>query len=580
LSRRFSTAGFLLASLLGAAPPAAAQFFRGVNISGAEFGQTHLPGVYNTDYTYNSELTFRYFAARNLNLVRFPLQWERLQPVLRGPLDPQNLSLLKGVVSWAKADGNLLILDIHNYARYSINENGKLNTYVIDQPVGGVVKVSRDDLIDLWVRLSDEFASEPAVYAYDLMNEPHDLTGWKDISQAVLTAIRQNGDDKLVMVPGDSWSSANRWQSVHGPAAWITDPANNFLYEAHQYFDSDESGTYSKSYDTELAANPNLATVGSTRVQHFLDWCHSNNVRGYLGEFGVPDTDSRWWAVLDDFLQTLDAAGMSSSYWAAGEWWGTYALSVQPLNSYTVDRVQMPYLLAHLPPGSFTSVSAASNGSPTFAPGSLMAGYGTGLSPGTDQAASLPWPTSLKGVMVQLTDSAGGIFNAPLTYVSPGQIDYLIPAEAALGRVNIQVLAAGQVLARGSYVLERVAPTLFSANGSAGGPAAALIQRVKADGTVTYEYTSAGPIDFGDAADRLFLVLFGTGFRNPASPSRTALSLGSTTLSIAYQGPQPDTPGLDQINAELPRSLVGAGQVAVTLQVDGKSANPVTLGFK
>ena len=117
------------------------------------------------------------------------------------------------------------------------------------------------------------------------------------------------------------------------------------------------------------AATPRSPPSARRAWPHFLDWCRSNQVRGFLGEYGVPDSDPRWWAVLDDFLKTLDAAGMSGAYWAAGEWWGPYALAVQPLNGFTVDRPQMAYLLAHLPPGAFTSVSAAGNAGSTFAPG-------------------------------------------------------------------------------------------------------------------------------------------------------------------------------------------------------------------
>ena len=515
--------------LFAMSPTVHAQFLRGINISGAEFGQSHIPGVFNTDYTYNSEPTFRYFATRNLNLVRFPVMWERLQPQLQGPLDPLNLSLLKSAVAWAAAAGNLIVLDIHNFGRYSINESGKLNTYVLDVPVNGVVRVSRADLADLWVRLSTEFAAEPAVYAYDLMNEPHDLPDWKGISQTVLTAIRNNEDPKLVMVPGDSWSSANRWETTHGPLAWIADSAGNFLYEAHQYFDSDESGSYAASYDSELRRNPQLATVGSTRVTHFLDWCRSNGVRGYLGEYGVPGSDPRWWAVLDDFLNAIDAAGMSGTFWAAGEWWGSYPLSIQPSNSYTVDRPQMPTLLRHLPPGAFTSVSAASNAGMTFAPDSLMAGYGVGFP--SDAA-------------VELTDSAGGVFTAPLLYNSATQINYRIPPDAALGRMTVAVKSGGQTVARGTFTLERVAPTIF--------PHGAVVDR-----------TDGG---------RVFLTLYGTGWRNGVAPD---LKIAGAPVPILYFGVQPDVPGLDQINAELSATLTG--QVAITLTIDGKPANPVSL---
>src|SRR6185436_4580180 len=159
-----------------------------------------------------------------------------LQPAPRSPLDPQYLGRLKTAVSWAAACGASVILDVHNFARYSFRENGKLDTCVIDQAYHGAVRISRHDLADLWIRLSGEFVHEPAVYAYNLMNEPHDIAGWKEISQLVLTAIRDNGDGKLIMIPGDSWSSANRWPDVHGPTGWITDPADHFMYEAHQYF--------------------------------------------------------------------------------------------------------------------------------------------------------------------------------------------------------------------------------------------------------------------------------------------------------------------------------------------------------
>src|SRR6266853_1704494 len=316
-----STATFLFLLMTGSS---FGQYSRGINLAGAEFGENNLPGTFGRDYTFNSETTYRYFGAKNLNLVRLMLRWERLQPVLRGPLDPNYLAGAKNNVAWAKVHGDK-------------------------------VKVAGADLADLWIRLSNEFRDEAAVYAYDLMNEPHDMgnASWKTISQAALMAIRSNGDRKLIMIPGDAWSSAEQWPSVHGPTSWINDPASNFAYEAHQYFDRDNSGTYALTYDQELALNPNLAVVGPTRVTNFVNWLKANNVRGYLGEYGIPNTDARWMTVLDNFLGTLDAAGLDGTYWAAGEWWGTYPLSVQPQNNFTTDRAQLSVLSGHLAPGSF-----------------------------------------------------------------------------------------------------------------------------------------------------------------------------------------------------------------------------------
>ena len=39
-------------------------------------------------------------------------------------------------------------------------------------------------------------------------------------------------------------------------------------------------------------------------------------------------------------------------------------------------------------------------------------------------------------------------------------------------------------------------------------------------------------------------------------------------------------PGLDQINAALPRSLIGRGEMDLVLMVDGKTANTVKINIK
>jgi uncharacterized protein (TIGR03437 family) len=71
--------------------------------------------------------------------------------------------------------------------------------------------------------------------------------------------------------------------------------------------------------------------------------------------------------------------------------------------------------------------------------------------------------------------------------------------------------------------------------------------------------------------------LYGTGFRNGSSAS---LQIGSTTLPLLYAGKQPQFPGLDQANVELPRPLMGAGELNVTFLVENKPANVVTVVFR
>lgn len=563
------------------------QYRRGVNVSGAEFGSGNIPGQLGRDYTFNSEATFQYFGDKTLSLTRICLLWERLQPALSGPLDPTYLQHLKENITWAKAHGVEVIINIQNYGRYTL-PGAPSGGYIIDNPASdGSIKVKASDLADLWVRLSDQFKFERAVYAYGMMNEPHDMgaANWHQISQTVLSAIRANQDDKLVLVPADAWSSGDQWPKVNGPFSWIQDPANNFAYEAHVYFDHDGSGTYSQAYDTELKNNPNLPNIGVTRVSHFISWCQTNSVRGVVDEYGIPDNDSRWNTVMDKFLNALDKAGMDGAYWAAGEWWGSYALSVQPVN-FVQDRPQLPTLLAHNPGGYLSALSSASLSVARAAAGSLVTLYGTGFTTSTDQQHGAPYPLSLAGVTVQVTDASGAKSSAGLLYASPGQINLQMPSQMTSGPATIMVTYNGAQVASGSVQVMAAGPALFTTNSAGNGLASAWVVRVNPDGMQNYEAVAQFdstqnamvpvPIDFGNAGDTLYLLLYGTGVQ----PGSATVHIGTVSVPGSYAGPQGQYPGLDQVNVQLPGSLAGSGQVNVSLNSGSVISNSVTLVFK
>jgi endoglucanase len=579
---------------------------RGVNVSQAEWGDplNETYGIGN--YTYATAPTFNYFAARGLPFIRLVVKWERLQPTLLGNLDPTQLGYLQQDVAFAKASGALVSIVPHNEARYATSESQVANydsdACIIDNPCSGSsVNVTSNDFVDFWVKMSNVFKDEPAVAAYDLTNEPHDMgvANWGQIAQMALTAIRNNGDTKTIMIPGDGWSNATYWSTYNGNSAFITDPANNYYYEAHLYFDHDFSGTYAWTYDQELASveNPPFGpSVGADRLAPFVTWCTTNKVPCYLGEYGLPNNDPRWLTVLDNFLKALDEARMPGTYWAAGELWAAVPtcscslLAVEPSNNFTTDAEQLPTLLAHLAPASFRTASSAASYGWASAPGQLVAGYagyGTALATGTELPPGA-WPTEMQGAQVQLTDSGGKVSLAPLLYVSPGQINYQIPSGVAAGLATATVLNGTTTVATGVLEIESIAPTLFTANSTGQGVAAAQIQRVHPDGTYDYESvatydTASGqfvtaPIAFN--GDSLYLLLYGTGFDAASGKSGTGVNVGEASTTVLFSGSQGQYAGLDQIDVQLPSSLAGAGQVTVNATVDGATANPVTIAFQ
>lgn len=569
---------------------ATAQFLRGVNLAGAEFGEHTFPGVAGTHYTFNSEASYEYFGSKGFQIVRVPVRWERLQPQLSGALSPGYLQGLRDNLTWAERHGLRVVIDIHNYGRYKQAEGGAVREFVIDNIYDGTVKVPAAALADIWVRLSREFRGHPALYGYGIMNEPHDMgqASWKQVSQAVVSAIRSDGDNTLLLIGGDSWSSAARWEQTHGADSWIADPADNFAYEAHQYFDADASGTYTRSYDQELASDPDLLNAGVRRLAPFVEWCRRNEVRGFLGEFGIPQNDSRWLPVLDRFLDALDEAGMDGAYWAAGEWWGDYPLSVHPTGNFTQDRPQMAVLLDHLGVPLVTAVSAASFTAVDLAPESLASLFGSDLATESVAASQVPIPTLLGGVEVEIEDQQGLSAKAPLVYASKTQLNILVPGGLALGNVSVRVLRQGVRVAAATFRLSATAPGLFAANGDGVGAPAAQIVRVSAAGEQASELAAEFDVASGrfkprslrfGEGERLFLVLYGTGLRG-APAGGTRLRIGNTEPAVLYIGDQREFPGLDQVNIEIPRELAGTGEAAVRLEVEGKQANSLTLRFE
>lgn len=237
----------------------------GINVAGAEFAAPSTgerssfsnkhPGTYGVDYHYDSAETHAFLAARGVRMVRIPFRWERLQPALRGSLDRAELRRLRGAVRHAGRAGSKVVLDMHNYGAYYLDKRG----VGVRRSVGSRA-VPAAALVDVWRRLSKAFMTDPTVIGYGLMNEPIGIAErpqatpaerWEHMSQRVLDRIRSAGDRTTIMVPGYHWSGVRSWRSTH-PDGWIVDPLRRFRYEAHHYWDEDQSGTYASSYDEEI----------------------------------------------------------------------------------------------------------------------------------------------------------------------------------------------------------------------------------------------------------------------------------------------------------------------------------------
>jgi uncharacterized protein (TIGR03437 family) len=242
------------------------------------------------------------------------------------------------------------------------------------------------------------------------------------------------------------------------------------------------------------------------------------------------------------------------------------------------------------PARAVASVSAASFSGTTLASESIVAAFGAGLAINTQAAATLPLPSSLAGTTINVRDSAGAERQSPLFFVSPAQANYQMPPGTVPGAATVTITNRYGEVSAGTVQIAAVAPGLFAANANGQGVAAAAALRVKADGSQQFEPVSRfdpaqnrfvpTPIDLGPATDQVFLILFGTGTRFRSSLSSVSARIGGVDAPVLFAGAQGDFVGLDQINLQLPRSLIGRGEVEIRLTADGQPANAVTVNIK
>jgi len=234
------------------------------------------------------------------------------------------------------------------------------------------------------------------------------------------------------------------------------------------------------------------------------------------------------------------------------------------------------------------AVVSAASFERVVAPDSVAAAFGERLATSAMVAGDIDpvtpgvqFPVSLAGTTVEINSRLAQLF-----FVSPSQVNFLVPAATEINTVSVVVRAGDGAVSRGEARIAAVAPGIFSADGNGQGAPAATLLRVNAGGEQSYEALAERdlllgrfvpiPIKFDTTNERVFLILYLTGIRRAPDPNNDGnlsesarVTIGGTEIAPGYAGQQGFFAGLDQINVELPRSLLGRGVVNVTVSVAG-----------
>lgn len=251
------------------------------------------------------------------NAFRIPVPWQSLvnNDLTTNKLDSNFMdNTYDPIVQACLATGAHCIIDIHNYARWW-NE-------IIGQ--GGPADSA---LATTWSQLASRYKSQDNVI-FGIMNEPHDLdiNTWANTLQASVTAIRKAGASKqTILLAGTNFANAGAFPSASGPAlSKITNPdgtTSNLVFEVHQYFDSDTTGTHVDCSQNEVSTFQNLAS-----------YLKSIGRKAFVGELGggnVQDCVDLIGASLDVLISNKDVF-MGWTSWSAGTFPASYPLSEVP----------------------------------------------------------------------------------------------------------------------------------------------------------------------------------------------------------------------------------------------------------
>lgn len=341
----------------------------GLNIGGLASGGSVLPGVAGTNFYVPTDANMDYYHSKNENFVRLPFLWERVQPVLGGALDTTYLGYIQATAAKAAARGMTVLLDVHNFGGYCYPAHSVCGS------INGVGGPTIAQYADLWSRLATAFVGNTAIAGYDLMNEPNGMPTANtvpDMYQSAVTAIRLIDTATPIYLEGDAYASAYGWfgdcANCGGApiGGWnpggnldllnVIDPNDNLVYSAHDYADSDGSGSYpngvigspnynplcpnnSDTYQCAVAKGNVLTTPTSAITTDILvqrdapfvtRFCAIYKKKCHIGETGWPRDNSNWNTTGDKHLAFLQTNNTKFSYWNADGTTQNYLLNVDP----------------------------------------------------------------------------------------------------------------------------------------------------------------------------------------------------------------------------------------------------------
>jgi len=187
--------------------------------------------------------------------------------------------------------------------------------------------------LDIWKRLATRYKDRKAIYAYDLINEPVDvsvhpkgLLGWRELATRTARVIRQIEPGKPIVFEPGPWGFCQGFDEI-APL-----DIDRVIYSFHMYQPHVFTHQFRKTkefpggieYPGEIRGVRWDKARLLTAMQPAIDFQREFNVHIYVGEFSAirwaPNESAHRY--IRDLIELFEAAGWDWSYHAYREWHG------------------------------------------------------------------------------------------------------------------------------------------------------------------------------------------------------------------------------------------------------------------
>ncbi len=255
-------------------------------------------------------------AAQGMNVIRVPFWYRNLQTE-DGAWISGGLDRLDWVVAEAWKRGIYSILDFHGTPGGQTKGESTGKQRKNAELWGDEANILRTAAI--WRKIAEHYQGNPAVAAYDLLNEPSDapsLGALWTVYDRIFREIRQVDPDHMITVEGCINTRIGK-QDIHWGWEALPHPDffgwKNIIYQMHHYeWDWNDAAKQRKGVDFQVS-----------------EWKKANSlgVPMLMGEFNLMASEDAWHYALEQF----NSAGVSWTFWSykathgtGSDSWGLY----------------------------------------------------------------------------------------------------------------------------------------------------------------------------------------------------------------------------------------------------------------